>query len=159
MKYWRVAGAPAVAISPIAPMKKFLILLLVSGSALADDASLMRCRAITDNAQRLICYDAIAMGAPARAAATRLEQEKSFGLLEKKAEVDAIESFIPGSFDGWGPNEQITLGNGQVWRVIDDSTGVVYGNNLKVKIERSGLGATFMVINGTTKAPKVKRLR
>ncbi|MBC7686435.1 MAG: hypothetical protein H7176_14565 [Bdellovibrionales bacterium] len=139
-------------------MKKFLFLLLVSGSAVADDASMFKCRALPDG-QRLACYDAIALGAPARAAATRQEQEKSFGLVEKKAEVDAIESTIPGSFDGWGPNQLITLGNGQVWRVIDDSTGVVYGTDLKVTIERSSFGATFMVINGTTKSPKVKRLR
>lgn len=143
----------------IAPMKKFLFLLLVSGSAMADDALVLKCRALPDNGQRLACYDAIALGAPARAAATRQEQEKSFGLVEKKAEVDAIESTIPGSFDGWGPNQLITLRNGQVWRVIDDSTGVVYGTDLKVKIERSGLGATFMLISGTTRAPKVKRLR
>lgn len=34
--------------------------LLLSGGALADDAGLMRCRAIGDSAARLACYDALA---------------------------------------------------------------------------------------------------
>lgn len=141
-------------------MKKFLFLLLVSGAAFADDASIQKCRTLSDGTARLACYDAIALGGTRAAAPqTRQEMEKSFGLPEKKPVLEAIESTIPGNFDGWTPNQQITLGNGQVWRVIDDSTGVVYGKDLKVKIERSAFGTTFMVIQGTTKSPKVKRVR
>lgn len=140
-------------------MKKLLLLLLVSGSALADDAAIQKCRVMTDSGQRLACYDAIPLGAARAVQPTRQEMEKSFGLPEKKPALDAIQSTIPGSFDGWGPNQQITLANGQVWRVIDDSTGVVYGTNLKVSIERSAFGTTFMVIDGTKKSPKVKRVK
>lgn len=140
-------------------MKKLLLLLLVSGPALANDAAIQKCRTLADAAPRLACYDAITLGTTAPAQPTRQEMEKSFGLAEKKAALDAIESSIPGSFDGWGPNQQITLANGQVWRVIDDSTGVVYGSNLKVRIERSAFGTTFMVIDGTRKSPKVKRVK
>lgn len=140
-------------------MKKLLLLLLVSGPALADDAAIQTCRNLADATLRLACYDGIALGSKPAAAPTRQEMEKSFGLVQKKAELQAIESTIPGSFDGWGPNQQITLANGQVWRVIDDSTGVVYGNNLKVAIERSPFGTTLMVIDGSRKAPKVKRIK
>lgn len=145
-------------------MKLFLFLLLASGAAVADDTAMLKCRTLGDSKLRLACYDAMPLGtsgaqaAPATAA-TRQAQEQSFGLAEKKAPLASIESSIPGSFDGWGPNEQITLSNGQVWRVIDDTNGVVYGTNLKVKLERSPFGTTFMVIEGTTRSPKVKRLK
>ncbi len=134
-------------------MKSFLLLLLASGPVLATDAALQQCRTMKDGAQRLACYDAI-VAAPARASA-----EQSFGLVEKKAPLASIESTIPGNFDGWVPNQIITLANDQAWRVIDDSTGVVYGKDLKVKLERSPFGTTFMVIDGSRKAPKVKRIR
>ena len=143
-------------------MKLFLFLLLASGAAVADDTAILKCRTLGDSKLRLACYDAMTLGtngAQPVAAPSRQAQEQSFGLAEKKAPLASIESTIPGSFDGWGPNEQITLSNGQVWRVIDDTNGVVYGTNLKVKLERSPFGTTFMVIEGTTRSPKVKRLR
>lgn len=139
-------------------MKLFLLLLLASGSALANDAALQQCRTMKDAAQRLACYDAI-VPAPAAIVAARPSAEQSFGLVEKKVPLASIESSIPGSFDGWVPNQIITLANDQAWRVIDDSTGVVYGKDLKVKLERTPFGTTFMVIEGSRKAPKVKRIR
>lgn len=145
-------------------MKLFLFLLLACGAAVADDTAIMKCRTLGDSKLRLACYDAMVLGtsgaqAVPAAAPTRQAMEQSFGLAEKKAPLASIESTIPGSFDGWGPNEQITLSNGQVWRVVDDTNGVVYGTNLKVKLERSPFGTTFMVIEGTTRSPKVKRLK
>ncbi len=142
-------------------MKILLLLLLESSSALADDGAIAQCRTLKDGAPRLACYDAIVLGAPgARGAApSRQVMEKTFGFDEKRVGLDAIESTIPGKFDGWEPNQLITLTNGQVWRVVDDSKGVVYGTDLKVKVERSSFGATMMVIAGSNKAPRVKRVR
>lgn len=144
-------------------MKTFFLLLLASGSALAADATLQTCRAIGDAGQRLACYDALAaLPAPAPVAApapARQAAEQSFGLAPKKEAVVSIESTIPGKFDGWVPNQQITLANGQVWRVIDDSSAVVYGTNLKVTLERGLMGNTFLVIEGTNRSPRVKRLQ
>lgn len=136
-------------------MKTFLLLLLASGSAMAADATLQTCRAINDAGQRLACYDALAvLPAPPRQA-----DEQSFGLAPKKDAIASIESTIPGKFDGWVPNQQIKLANGQVWRVIDDSTGVVFGTDLKVTLERGMMGNTFLVIEGTNRSPRVKRLQ
>jgi len=42
-----------------------LLLLLAAGSALADDAALLRCRAISDVPSRVACYDAIPVAATA----------------------------------------------------------------------------------------------
>jgi hypothetical protein len=143
-------------------MKTLLLLLLASGSALAaDDASLLHCRTVGDAAQRLACYDAVPVGAAAaRAPAPSAKSmEQSFGLEEKKVPLQSFVSTIPGRFEGLNPNQQIVLANGQVWRVIDDSSGSVSGINLKVKVERNFLGTTFMTIEGTNTAPKVKRIK
>ncbi len=147
-------------------MKTLLLLLLASGSALADDASLLRCRTLGDATQRLACYDALpASAAPAlapRAAAPAplaKAAEQSFGLEEKQAALQSFVSTIPGRFEGMSPNQQIVLANGQVWRIVDDSNAPVSGINLKVKVERNFMGTTFMVIEGTNTAPKVKRVK
>ncbi|MFL6657502.1 MAG: hypothetical protein ACJ8GW_05485 [Massilia sp.] len=152
-------------------MKKFLLLMLVCAPVLADD-SLLTCRAIKEANARLACYDGLAIApvatrpvattmaaAPAVAAPTRKEQEQAFGLAAKPSPVTQIESVLPGKFEGWGPNTQFTLANGQVWRVADDSSAVVYGTNLKVTLERGSFGTTFMIIEGTNRSPKVKRLQ
>ena len=47
-----------------------LILLLAAGSAVADDAALLRCRALSDVAARVACYDAIPLAAPRAVAAS-----------------------------------------------------------------------------------------
>lgn len=143
-------------------MKTLLLLLLASGSALAaDDASLLHCRTLGDAAQRLACYDAVPVGAAAaRAPAPSAKSmEQAFGLEERKVPLQSFVSTIPGRFEGLNPNQQIVLANGQVWRVIDDSSGSVSGINLKVKVERNFLGTTFMTIEGTNTAPKVKRIK
>ena len=151
----------------IGNMKLFLLLLLASGSALADDASLLRCRAIADLGQRLVCYEAIPVGVrpastaakvtgPASVAATA---EQAFGKPLEKNALKSFESIIPGRFEGLSPNQLITLANGQVWRIIDDSSAPVSGVNLKVKVERNFIGTTFMVIDGTNTSPKIKRVR
>jgi hypothetical protein len=117
--------------------KALLVLLLVSGAALGDDAG---CRGIADATARLACYDALplpagsdaaaksqavtpapsapaaaaAVAAPAATAAQQAQQE--FGLPPKtpRAELQNIESYIPGHFEGWEPRMRITLANGQV---------------------------------------------
>lgn len=147
-------------------MKSLLALLLVSGSALADDISFLRCREIADGAKRLACYDAVVVapgvaGTPAPSGQNRREtQEKSFGLVVKNENrIESIQSHIPGPFEGWTGNEKIKLANGQVWQVIDDSTGVVYGKDLKAAVARGAMGAMYMEIEGTRKSPKVRRVQ
>ena len=153
-------------------MKTFLLLLLASGSALADDASLLRCRAIADLGQRFTCYEAIPVGnktAPAPGAKAGAPvappvvaggaAEQAFGKPVDNNALKSFESVIPGKFEGLAPNQLITLANGQVWRIIDDSSAPVSGFNLKAKVERNFIGTTFMVIEGTNTSPKIKRVK
>jgi hypothetical protein len=139
-------------------MKALYLLLFVSGAAMANDAAILKCRALGDGPGRLACYDAIPVGAAAAAP----RPDRSFGQESRKRDEapQSIESTIVGKFDGWGPGSQIRLANGQVWRVIDDSeVPLVPVHNPKVKMVRNLFGNTFMEIEGTNQSAKVRRVQ
>ncbi|NGZ87127.1 hypothetical protein [Duganella aceris] len=160
-------------------MKALLVLLAVAGPAMADDAALLRCRAIPDVGGRVACYDAIPVAAavkpPAAAAATppaaavapvapAAQAAANFGLsatqLRKPDEPTGLESTLVGRIDGWSPGTQFRLANGQVWRVADESSGSVNEvENPKVKITRNAVGTMFLEIEGTNQAPRVRRVQ
>jgi hypothetical protein len=146
------------------------------------DADLRRCRAIADDRARLTCYDALvpaatggergpaatppapATGAttppaPATAAAPAAAPDSSFGLRQRADPLDAIESTIPGRFDGWEPNTRLTLANGQVWQISDGSRGVYRLDNPKVRIRKGVLGSFFLEIEGQNQSPRVRRVQ
>lgn len=134
-------------------MKKLpLLLLLSAGPALADDAAMLRCRAIQDIAARAACYDAIP-----------LEQAAAFGVQRKpeakEAQLQSIDSHIVGRFEGWEAGKQIKLANGQVWRIDDGSDYVMDVTDPKVKVRRGMLGAIFLDIDGAQRSPKVRRVQ
>lgn len=137
-------------------MKLLIALLLVSGPALADEAAFFRCRDIGDDNKRLACYDAVKKPT---AEQKREVQEKAFGLVPKRPEIETIESVIPGTFEGWEGDQNIKLANGQVWQVVDDSNGVVMGKDLKATVARGAMGAMYMEIEGARKSPRVKRVK
>ena len=157
-------------------MRAILLLLLFSTAAVADDAGLLRCRAIKDSAARLACYDALvvpasqgkAAAAPAPAPgsasapqAKPRETVEQFGVPQKDREValEAIESTIPGRFEGWGPRDRIKFANGQVWQIADDSKGYVDKDNPKVRVRRGALGAYYLEVEGTNRSPRVTRVQ
>jgi hypothetical protein len=163
-------------------MKALVLLLAVSGSALAADADLLRCRTIADVAGRVACYDAIpvaaagsaaaapiaaaqaAAPAPASAPAPAAAPAANFGLsatqMRKSDEPNFIESTLLGRIEGWSPSTQFRLANGQIWRVADDSSGSVNElDNPKVKITRNAIGSMFLEIEGTNQAPRVRRVQ
>lgn len=151
-------------------MKKVLpLLLFVSSAALADDAAVLKCRALPDSASRLACYDAMPVGgrlaaAPAPApAAAPAPSILGFGSETVKKKVDelpkSMESTIVGEFEGWGPNTRVRLANGQVWRVIDDSSAVLPRRaNTRVRIERNMFGTLFLNVEGSNSSAKVRRV-
>lgn len=153
-------------------MKKALyLLLLASGAAVADDAAILKCRALPDSASRLACYDAIPVGAPAPAARTPASApvaktpEQSFGMetMARKQEPDqpkSIESSVAGDFAGWRPGSMIRLANGQVWRVVDDSAvELAPMRNPKVRITRNMFGTLFLQVEGSNHSAKVRRVQ
>ena len=154
------------------------LLLASAGAALADNSNdraaadvtipgdaVLHCRALADTGARLACYDSIPVArATTHAPAPVPAPERNFGLQPpKKAEPEtpaSIESTIPGSFEGWGPNTRFTLANGQVWRVADGSDAVLPPmRDPKVRIVRNFFGTTFLEIPGTNSSPSVRRVR
>lgn len=144
------------------------VLLLASGSALADDAALLKCRAMTDIAARVACYDAIPVGvaqaaATAVAAAPAARPEANFGLeavKQREAEPRSVQSTVVGNFEGWGPGSQIRLANGQVWRIIDGSEAVLpRRSDARVTIERNLFGTIFLRVDGSNSSAKVRRVQ
>lgn len=149
----------------------------------ATDADLRRCRGIADDRARLACYDALvpadtggerppaaalpatgtaAPAAPAAAAgvaAAAPAPESSFGLRQRTDPIDAIESTIPGRFDGWAPNAKLTLANGQVWQISDGSRGVYRLDSPKVRVRKGALGSFFLEIEGQNQSPRVRRVQ
>jgi len=144
-----------------------LLAFAASGAAMAaDDAAVLRCRAITDIQARVACYDAMPLsGAALAIAAPAKTPEQNFGLSghqlrQQSGEPDTVETSIAGHFEGWGPSSRFTLANGQVWRVADDSQGsVAEKDNPKVKLVRNSFGTIFMEIEGSNQAPRVRRER
>jgi len=141
-------------------------LLTASGTALADDAALLKCRTLSDTAMRVACYDAIPVGAagPATAAAAPARTpEQNFGLeavKQREAQPASIRSTVVGDFDGWGPGSQIRLANGQVWRVIDGSDAVLpRTKDAAVTIERNVFGTLFLKVDGGNSSAKVRRVQ
>ena len=148
------------------------LIFLVALPAHADDEGILKCRSIASAAARLACYDAIVVGAPAAApaaaarapataapAAAPAKEQFGFEHRQEILKVDAIESTIPGRFEGWRANENIRLANGQVWQVVDDSRASLWIENPKVRVRRGALGAFYLEIEGTNRSPRVRRLQ
>ena len=138
------------------------LLLLTSGIAVADDAALLRCRAIAEASARLACYDAIVPAATdAKSNPPEMSPTEKFGLEGPalRKEPETIETSIQGRFLGWGPKANIELANGQIWQITDDTTGAYSLNNPKVVIRRGLFGVYFLEIEGANRMPKVRRLR
>ena len=162
---------------------------LALGAALLQPASaanneMLRCRAIVAAAERLACYDSLplgafpstlappsAAGAPAPTAVASLppgpplgtfaRPESSFGQPDRAVVVEreAIDSAIPGAFDGWRPGQRFTLANGQVWQIADESEGAYSRRDAKVRIVRGWLGGYFLYVEGIDQNPRVRRLK
>ena len=155
-------------------MKKALsLLLLVSGAALADDAAVLKCRALSEAASRLACYDAMPVAtAPAAAApnagAVRTEAvqpEAKFGLAKaapapaKEKSPSKIRSTVTGALDGWSPGTRIALANGQVWRVTEGEAVLPRLNNPQVEISRGMFSSYLLQIDGHANTARVERVQ
>jgi hypothetical protein len=137
---------------------------------------------LADAGVRLACYDALVVtpagAAPAKSdikaggtaapqaavaqAAPPPTAQQQFGFeakLANKDQPDAIESEIPGRFEGWNARSSIRLANGQVWQIADDSSRGHYIDNPKVRIRRGALGAFYLEIQGTNHSPRVRRVQ
>jgi hypothetical protein len=134
-----------------------LLLLFACGAAGAvDDALVLRCRALPDTASRLACYEALPV------AQGTAEQRFGAQRLEKKVDDEpaAIRTTVRGRLDGWRYGTQLTLANGQVWRVVDDVEAVLPDlADPPVRIERGALGAYYLQLEANNSAARVVRVK
>lgn len=121
---------------------------LLASAATAQESPLAACRTIAATAERLACYDAIPLTAVPAAAAAPARNEPP----------KLIETSIAGNFRGWWPKEKITMANGQVWQVVDSSTGAVNLTDPKVRIVRDWIGGYHLEIEGASVYPRVKQV-
>jgi hypothetical protein len=155
----------------------FLVLLTLAGTAIAaDGGGLQACRAISDPARRLACYDDLPLPAPGAtvpaaaaqpgtqaAPAAAAHDPAAFGFEAKAAQatqaaLPSIGSYIPGRFEGWRPRERIKLANGQVWQVVDDSTAVMNVVDPKVTVRRGALSAFYLEFEQSNRTARVRRV-
>lgn len=149
-------------------------LLLAAGTAIAqtDDAALLRCAQLADAPARLGCFDALAVQARARAAAPASTAAPAapaaaptaaavaaFGKPSRPDDVELIESRIVGRFEGWRPNDRITLANGQVWQIVDDSQAWANLEQPVARVRRAALGSFRLEVDGVTRSPRVRRVQ
>lgn len=139
---------------------------------------LARCAAITTDAARLACFDALArelglQNGTERAAVTPDEDESSDVLMRADNEdafgaellgargargPDEIESRLIGEFTGWRGNTTFSLENGQVWRQAEEGRLVFRADAPLVTIRRAAFGTYRLSVEGVNRAVRVRRV-
>ncbi len=77
-----------------------------------------------------------------------------------KTKRQRIDTHIVGTFDGWEKNHDFTMGNAQVWRVIDPSPHACKPTtDPEVQIKPSLLGTWMMYVPSCYENAHVKRVR
>ncbi|MBY6210997.1 hypothetical protein KUV95_05500 [Microbulbifer agarilyticus] len=143
------------------PSLLWLSLLLLAGTllhypaiAVTIEEEIRRCKDLSDDNMRLICYDKLAKNLP-----THVKQR--FGQEEKKAIEEAPESItavISSAQKGAYSKYTFTLDNGQVWRQIDSGRAIWRGGE-HVTLERGAMGSFFMRKTGGGRSLRVKRVK
>ena len=100
------------------------------------------------------------VAAPAPAVAAAPQTPAQFGLEHRVAEaqLQSIESYIPGLFEGWKPGTKSLLANGQIWQVHEQISGFANKVNAKATVRRGTLGSFFMDVEGTRTSLRVRRV-
>jgi hypothetical protein len=135
-----------------------LLMFQFHGAAFADTEALRRCRSLVADTARLACYDAIALpatAAPAASSPAAVPAATQFGLPQSQ---DRIESRIEGRFEGWSPRSRIRLANGQVWQVVDDSSGSYWLDRPRAVVRRGAFGSFVMDVEGANVLIRVRRV-
>ena len=130
-------------------------------------ASIARCAEVSDNLERLTCYD---RQNPPRQASVPLAPEASFGenpdLKRKKIakdptlprEPDRITTKVVRVIEPRGGEMQFELENGQVWQQTEHRLEVIAEAGDEITITRGALGSFFLV-GKSRLSTRVKRMK
>ena len=79
--------------------------------------------------------------------------------VDQQARAEALGSRIVGTVREFGNGTRFTLENGQIWQIVDSTSGFYDLQNPPVTIERAVLGSFLMTIEGVNQRPRVRRIR
>ena len=131
----------------------------------ADDAALAQCAAVSVDAARLACYDALA-GRPATATPGAVPDaaapsEADFGKPPApRPEPESIRARIVGPTKELKPGTLVKLDNGQVWKVSTETGSSYRGipDDAEVVITKGWLGSYWMEVVAIKRQLKVRRV-
>ncbi len=101
------------------------------------------------------------LASPAQAATGAPMQDEDRRGFRERLDTRDIGTRIAGTFNGWAGVTEITLDNGQVWRVTDPNSRLRTGpiESPRVTLRAGALGGWWMIVEGfNTRAP-VERVR
>ena len=151
-----------------------------AGEARDATRGFMECLELRDPAERLACYDRMALaviefglalpevageqGAPAAAAAAPAAEaptpEEEFGLEQARAaETESITAAVVGGFQGWTGDTIFELDNGQVWQQTGTGRYEYSGQDRAVIITRGFLGSFSLQPEGLNRTVRVQRIK
>ena len=145
----------------------------------------IKCLELADPAERLACYDRMAVAAvelgltlpgaagtapgaavaPSAAATTREARGatavEDFGLEQEKAQqaLESVTANVVGGFQGWTGDTVFELDNGQVWQQAGSGRYEYTGQDRAVVIERGFLGSFSLKPEGLNRTVRVKRIK
>jgi hypothetical protein len=143
------------------------LVLATTPALTATPASLdavLACRKLTDDAERLRCYDTVAL-VPAQPVATKTP-EQTFGLsatavlqdTTNEPELPELQATITKVSTAADGQVTLVLDNGQVWRKVAGSSETRLREGSSVRIRRAALGS-FLMVSTTGQTLRVSRVR
>jgi hypothetical protein len=148
-------------------MTKAALLLLFSGTALAQQAVVDHCKQTSSDADRIACLEAALLGKEIAAEPEGIGASQVIARTQTKEEklesLEKAEGLVVASYDTV-PYEKlvVTLENGQVWRQINGDTQILrvdLKRNQTVNIEESSLSGYKLRLNEMRRTIRVQRVQ
>ncbi len=142
--------------------KQYFLALLLLPATLQATADWQNCRGITNDSERLACYDNYALTLDKQTAPPSVEQQTAaFGLPKQSpaenlqdisSQISRIEKTTHGA-------RIFYLQNEQVWRQVGSSSQPRLNTGDSIMIERGALGSFIMKKQGSNRSLRIKRIK
>ncbi|WP_293646889.1 hypothetical protein [Thiolapillus sp.] len=140
----------------------YIAVLLLLSSALQAASGWQNCRSISNDSERLACYDRYALALDKETAPPTTEEQKAaFGLPQKSPaeNLHDISSRISKVETASRGKRILILENGQTWRQVGSSSQPRLAAGDTIVIEKGALGSFVLKKQGSNRSLRVKRIR